>query len=730
MLLKTVCQTNSKRFLLSWIPFQNRPTSTFPVDFELFLRQLRRPIAFHISLFHQYLPFCQNHNNLVSRKRQDTFCSLSKNYSFVSEDKRDSVFQRHETENEHFYNYLSHNSEYSSFFLSPIYTKHCDKKRPATDLSDFLQDFPAYTPSQILDKFNDLSKCLPEQRRHLFRDEQFHQICTLLMRDLPSWNTKQLFECMNIIINWEFRSSNTKQQRNIGTKFAKRFDEECLLRVKDFTLKQIFQANNFFFLLYFYRNCKFKHRFFESIKDKMLNKEEIVLSLFYASLARQIPLEIIIQIILRLPSIVENLAIEEIAIICLGFFKTRSQIRNSHFLEVSTEKLRKNLYQADSFTVTSIFKGLQISCSKSVDKTMLPLFEKLDQLIDPISKQLSKYTFSSFMHIFLFFHNIHFISDNFVINVKERLNFEEFSSYRLKDISKICYSVANLEPVLEPMPEFWNKILLVLESNRIKSEIMNFPQCLLNILVSMSFIDHYPLDWIDFTFQPQMLEQIHSLRKTQRLDLRRELFHLSESVKLERPDYSGHRLPDDFLHTLSKNHEVFCELPDLKSPELSHRDSLLLKLLTSFDSLFHGDADNYQIICFLPHFQIADIEVHIGQNGKLVPVEEWILYRMPPLKESKEYSRDSTCLNKLLLQMVTSNSSVQRAALVVLGPNAFCRFHSNTGVSYVLTGLHKARIRQLKLKGFKVIEIPFFEIHGDKKKLYDKLTAAFSKSTA
>lgn len=48
-----------------------------------------------------------------------------------------------------------------------------------------------------------------------------------------------------------------------------------------------------------------------------------------------------------------------------------------------------------------------------------------------------------------------------------------------------------------------------------------------------------------------------------------------------------------------------------------------------------------------------------------------------------------------------------RVALLVLGPNAFCRFHSNNEVAYVLTGLHKARIRQLKIKGFKVIEVSF-----------------------
>ncbi|XP_036361781.1 FAST kinase domain-containing protein 5, mitochondrial-like isoform X1 [Octopus sinensis] len=726
ILLKTICQKCSKRVSLQFLGLLYKSSSVSTLCFKEFQNQLKKSVGFQISSLHQYLPFYQNQNNLVQGKNQKVQF-LKKSYSSLQEDKYTPVFQRQETENEHFYNYLSHNQEYQSFFLPRVYIKHCSQNQ-ATDLNDFLHNFQTYSPTQILDKFHDLSKFSAEKRHKLFTNEIFLEICRLLIDQLPKWNTEQLFHYMNIIIHLEFRSSSTKQQQKIGVQMAKVIDDQCVLRSKDFTLKQFFQANDFFFLLYYYRACKFKHTFFGIIEDRLLNKHEIVLSLFYANLARKMPLEITVQILQCLPSISESLSIEETAIICLGFFKTKKQIRNSDFLEASAKKLNESLAQADSLTVASIFKGFQISCSKAVDRTMLPLFNELDALINPISKHLHQYTYSTFMHIILFFHNIHFVSDEFLANVKNRLNFEEFFKYRLKDITKICFSVANLEPVLGPVPEFWDKILQELESGKRKNEILQHPQCLLNILVAMTFLDLYPFQLIDFIFQPKMLEQIHDLRKTQRLDLRRELFHLSESVKLERPNYTGPLLPDNFLSTLSRNHEVFCKLPDLKSPDLSHRESLLLKFLRQLDTLIN-DNEKYQIVCFLPHFQTADIEMQIGHDGKLLPLNQRVLNGFNSVNKNNDRNKTTTALNSLLLQMVGSSSSVQRVALLVLGPNAFCRFHSNNEVSYVLTGLHKARIRQLKKKGFKVIEVPFFEICEGKDKVYRKLTTAFSELT-
>lgn len=511
MLLKTVCQICSKRVSLQFLGFLYTPSSVSLLCFKEFQNQLRKSVGFQISSLHQCLPFYQNQNNLIQGKNQKVLF-LKRSYSSCQEDKYAPVFQHRETENEHFYNYLFHNQEYQSFFLPRVYIKH--HQNQTTDLNDFLRNFQTYSPTQILDEFHNLSKFPAEKRHKLFTNEIFLEICQLLIEQLPKWNTEQLFDYMNIIINLEFRSSSTEQQRKIGVQLAKVIDEQCVLHSKGFTLKQFFQANDFFFSLYYYRTCKFKHTFFGIIEDCLLNKHEIVLSLFYANLARQMPLEITVQILQRLPSISNSLSIEETAIICLGFFKTKKQIRNSDFLEASVKKLNESLVQADSLTVASIFKGFQISCSKSVDKTMLPLFHELNDLINPISKHLHQYTYSTFMHVILFFHNIHFVSDEFLVNVKNRLIFEEFFKYRLKDISKICFSVANLEPVLGPVPEFWDKILQELESGKRKKEILQHPQCLLNILVAMTFLDLYPFQLIDFIFQPKMLKQFHDLRKS------------------------------------------------------------------------------------------------------------------------------------------------------------------------------------------------------------------------
>lgn len=52
-------------------------------------------------------------------------------------------------------------------------------------------------------------------------------------------------------------------------------------------------------------------------------------------------------------------------------------------------------------------------------------------------------------------------------------------------------------------------------------------------------------------------------------------------------------------------------------------------------------------------------------------------------------------------------SSIFRIAVVLFGPNCYCRIYDpeKGGLSYHLLGLHQTKLRQLEKKGFKVVKV-------------------------
>lgn len=577
-------------------------------------------------------------------------------------------------------------------------------------LDDFLSNFNEYSHFEILRQFTKLTNLPPDKEVDLLTNQKFIQICELLISQLSEWNHEEFFCLMQVLIKFDFHSCITPILRTLRLKLSSKFDKECVKRIPQFTTEQLFQACDFFFYFRYNKYSKFSQTFFNLIQDKTLSDTELIVALFYANLSRNVPKKFIDNVLESISSIADSLTLEEMAIICLGFFKTKYQIRNTAFLETMIDKLYREINLTDPITVSALFKGLQISTTKTLDKAFPSLFSALSNVLNSVTKEIIHYPLTTFMHVFLYFHFIHFVNDEFIAKVKERLTQEDISQWRIKDIAKITYSVTNLGALLLPMPEFWEKVLKDLESPERQREINIYPQCLLSTLVAMSFIGLYPEKLIGHIFQPTTLASFDSLRKNTRLDFRRELFQLNESVRLECPDYNGCLLPDNFLKSISKNHEIFGRLPDVKSHfnTISQRDTMFFEVVQNLNKLFKNK-NKYLIDFLLPHFQTADIEIRLDVEGEAVPCDLW---RSSPTKTVETPITD--CYLTDLLLHLANGSSFQRIAVVLFGPNCYCRIYDpeKGGLSYHLLGLHQTKLRQLEKKGFKVVKIPFFELPG------------------
>ena len=427
-----------------------------------------------------------------------------------------------ESENENFHEILRKNVCYQHLMMRYDNTKTLHKILKKHEiqphLEDFLSNLNDYSHLEILTQFNKLTSLSVDEQENLFTDEKFIELCELLTDQLSEWNSEELFHLMQVLIRFNFRSCITPILRPLRLKISSRFDKECIKRAPQFTTEELFKACDFFFYFRDNKRSKYCQKFFSLIQNESLSEPELILTLFYANLSRNVPQNFVNKALESVSLIAKNLTLEEMAIVCLGFFKTKYQIRNVTFLETLVEKLHCEIDQIEPITVSALFKGLQISTTKTVDKSLPRFFSTLSNVLDSVSKQVLHYPPTTFMHVFLYFHFIHFVNNDFIANVKERLSQENISHWRIKDIARISYSVANLEPLLSPMPEFWDKIIYNLESPDRQMEIRKYPQCLLSTLIGMSFVGIYPTKLIDQIFQPATLDNFDLMRKSEYKD--------------------------------------------------------------------------------------------------------------------------------------------------------------------------------------------------------------------
>ncbi|XP_064609820.1 FAST kinase domain-containing protein 5, mitochondrial-like isoform X2 [Liolophura sinensis] len=488
--------------------------------------------------------------------------------------------------------------------------------------------------------------------------------------------------------------------------------KECDRRYdrNNWNLQQLFLAADFHFATRcsaFLRSGSVAH-LHDRIQTQLkhLSKTELVLFMYHCGVSRQITKSAVPQILEKVLDQFEMLNFEELAIICIGLFKTNNIIYMPQFLTKLSQRVHRDMATASHLALSAVFKTLCKSANKNTSRYNSDFQEVLVSLLDKSTTVLPDLPFSTFIHIFRFFLGVHWMSEAFLATLVETVLKDEVSKWRVKEISRFLFHLCNFT-CFSGDPKFQRVIEVLLgefRDQRRRKEFQMFPESLLQGLVGLSFVDVYDEELTDFLFGNDFQDRLSAQRKSlQKVDFIRDLFQLDRSLKIDRPDYHGNHLA-----TTVKN---MSDIPMNPTRQVSRvnsiRDVILKEVMCELVSLLGGQ-DYLRVGHLLPHYHTTDIEVRLGEDGKPIPVREWTTSSTTAQTSQQQQPGN---LHKLLVDLSVLQKQ-QRLALVMFGPNCYHVYRDKGGhSSKQLLGLHQMKLRHLACSGFTNIQIPYFEFN-------------------
>ncbi|KAL9883815.1 FAST kinase domain-containing protein 5, mitochondrial isoform 1-T1 [Glossina fuscipes fuscipes] len=457
-------------------------------------------------------------------------------------------------------------------------------------------------------------------------------------------------------------------------------DVECCRRIENWDTNELLLVCDAWYKLDLARICDFVKEALRKMgrKVRKMTASQLVQTMFLCNVMRCSLYEMM-DFEVNLAHYVQNMSLDELGVMSMGFFKTQTRLRNPELLDNLYKRLINELDTAKDITLVAILKILRYS-------SKIPQVDKMKELLDKMSQEkLEAMSLLTCLHVALFGCELQFCHNKIVEYVLMRFE-RELEQTRLKDLERICLVMGlfNMKTSTGIEKTLCARVLHML-NNRI-DEILKYPNCFLNCLHYLTLCGFYNQEMLAAALDEKFLK--HACGSN--LVMNRNVFHLDTFVKVNLKDknYLGPQLADKYRKTMGKMLTYY--IPERNSKyKLSATDHILLEIKDIISTLLPHNTLKH----ILPNYARPDIVIcYDSQQRTSLP-----LSNICP----EEYSGVILTPKHVLGELDTGN--YKTVAVVIAGWNTVIRNTDN------YTGLFSMKLQQLKLLGYKHIVINWYE---------------------
>ncbi|XP_012530877.1 uncharacterized protein LOC105833583 [Monomorium pharaonis] len=577
--------------------------------------------------------------------------------------------QEYVPENTYAHNFFLNSLKYANTVMQPGTTYACVTNEEALNILE--QDWSSITSTETVSAVKKLSYNINQNNEKIEPLKYMKAFNTLNLQKLTD---NDVMTVMRHLVPF----STYMTQCDFYNNLCERIDRECMIRFLHLPIEKMLYLCDVMYQItpkhgsgaYFY---KFYSQYvWYSIrhlgnKPHKLSPEQLVQVLFFLNVYRKPPINMY-ELEFRLEQCIDDLSIKELAIAALGFFKTRTKIRNKVFLNNIIHKTIAEIDTVDTVSIGGIIKLIRYSMQLTEVRSFIDLLKVLTPYV-------SRYTLMSLAHISQACGRIAVYDKKFMDKIIKRLN-EELQTARLKDIERFLFtfSILNIDSsiyqnIVEELRGSWDTTRA--------SEIKKFPSVPARILGYMAVQNVYPKDLIKRVMTPEyVIKTCFGNYKY----LSREYCVLDYGLRIEVPEYDGPFLKPNVRTSIEKK---YYDLAAETKSESTWANSLFSDVLATCQKLFNTTSD-ILVTRPLPHFAVEDIIFCLDEQNQLVPSEKFL---------SQFESSDIKPVNE-----ETSNK-VRWIALVIGHHGLLIRNFSSP------TGPLAAKLRQLSIIGYTPIMI-------------------------
>lgn len=324
-------------------------------------------------------------------------------------------------------------------------------------------------------------------------------------------------------------------------------------------------------------------------KSKILTEQQLVQTLFYIGTTRIAPCEMH-NLEVKLKDYVDSIKMEELAIICMGFMKAKTLLREPALITKVIQRFIEEVDTLDDFTISVIVTLLR----KSVKKQQI---EDLNALANSLVKQIPRLNHNACANVAMLGTRIGLYHKDSLEVIANKI-IDDPSGASLLDMERILstYTMFNFNRKL--VDALTLTIRDELRNPRIEPEINYHGMCFINCLYFLAVVGKYPLDLISIALSPEYIKGAYN----NNYNLGTLGLGLDCSVEIECQNYKGPRMEFGRRYYLSRFQSSF--IPEVGNRYNKNRtETTMLEVMLLIEKI---RGKKYMYTGFiLPHFNSA-----------------------------------------------------------------------------------------------------------------------------
>ncbi|KAK0167307.1 hypothetical protein PV327_004724 [Microctonus hyperodae] len=387
-------------------------------------------------------------------------------------------------------------------------------------------------------------------------------------------------------------------------------DETLLVRLNDFTVDQMLMGCDLIYQQKSFRISKFGNKVMTKLgmKPKKLSAENYVHYMYLFVVIRE-PAINMYELEYTLESIVDKYSGDELGVIALAFFKTKTPIRNPALIDKIINKCICDMDHIGERSISAIMKIARYSIKLNTIDSFRNLLHAFKTRIEHASTPSLVHTAHAAATLLVYEREI-------INEIIERFK-DHISSARVKELERMLFVL-----VIYNYPKDFPHYKLILNELRNparKDEFIKYHKSYISSLMYLSHVGIYPLDIIAKVMHPDYLRDVYNNNSFR---IGQPYLILESALRIEVPEYKGPTLPPKIRNYLVKKYSALLFKSDSEEIQMQSHQKFTSEVVRCGKELW--GSDKIFIEQLLPHYQRADILLCIDNENKFVPPEQFI----------------------------------------------------------------------------------------------------------
>lgn len=453
--------------------------------------------------------------------------------------------------------YMEHENQYAYTILENkgyAISLNCNTVSPALSEAQFKNlmetDWSQKSPSELFETFDKLAVYCSEHNICI-SNKMFDNFIDCLTDSFKFANDKELESLFYSMNKWpDPESIRTRNYIEVWVAL----DDVCINRMIKWSYEELLSFIALFYMLNVTRYSDFCTKSLNKCasRAKHLSPGQVVQTLFFIGITRRAPFDMH-NLEIHLHNIYPQFAIDDLGIMCMGFFKSKTPIRDMDLILKIINTVIENAKSIHEVSLAALLKQIRYSTKLTTD-------DRINRLLATLQHEVPRLSIMCNVHLAQLGTSTMNLHEGCLSKIAEHV-IDSIPTMRLKDIERLVLTYGTFNFVPQTKECFFTKVVDELRNPKRKEEISKHGRSFACCLAYLGLLKIYPEDLIQKTLEEKFLVETYGKYC---YNYGREILILHYTAEIYYPAANINRLSNKVLKTMANKYTDYVPSEEYK----------------------------------------------------------------------------------------------------------------------------------------------------------------------